>query len=91
VSWEWDFGDGTSLETSSPGRPYDSDDPDATDYISHTYRSASHGWPLSVTSVWTATYTGQGVPGQLAVTGTVRQTTTHTLPAADYSGTLTGN
>jgi len=91
VSWEWDFEDGTSLNTSSPGRAYDSDDPDATDYISHTYRSASDGWPLSVTSVWTATYTVQGVPGQLAVMGVVRRTTTHTLPAADYSGTLTGN
>ena len=37
VSWEWDFGDGATLVTSSPGRPYDPNDPDATDYISHTY------------------------------------------------------
>ena len=91
VSWEWDFGDGTSLVTSTPGRPYDSSEPDATDYISHAYRIASDGWALSVTSVWTATYAVQGMPGQLDVTGAVRRTTTHTLPAADYSGTLTGN
>ena len=91
VSWQWDFGDGATLETSHPGRAYDGSDPDATDYISHTYRHANDGWPLSVTSVWTATYTVQGMPGELAVTGAVRRTTTHALPAAEYSGTLTGN
>jgi hypothetical protein len=91
VNWEWDFGDGTTLETTSPGRPYDANEPDATDYISHAYLSASDGWALSVTSVWTATYTVQGIPGQLAVTGAVRRTSTHTLAAADYSATLTGN
>ncbi len=91
VSWEWDFGDGTSLTTSSPGRPYDINEPDATNYLSHTYRSASDGWPLSVTSVWTAMYTVQGMPGELAVTGAVRRSATRTLPAADYSGVLTGN
>ncbi len=91
VSWVWDFGDGASLVTSTPGRPYDSSDPDASDYVSHTYRSASDGWALSVTSVWTASYTVQGMPGSLAVSGAVRRTTAHALPAADYSGTLTGN
>ncbi len=91
VSWEWAFGDGTTLVTSSPGRPYDVNDPDATDYIRHTYTRASAGWPLSVTSVWTATYTVDGVPGQLDVNGTVRRTTTRTLAAADYGSVLTGN
>jgi hypothetical protein len=91
VSWEWDFGDGGTLVTSSPGRPYDSNDPDATDYLSHTYRTASEGWPLSVTSVWTATYTVQGLPGQLVVDGTVRRTTNRTLAAAEYGSVLTGN
>ena len=91
VSWEWDFGDGTSLTTSNPGRPYDSSEPDATDYLTHTYRSASDGRPLSVTSVWTATYTVQGIPGELTVTGAVRRTTTHALAADEYSGVLTGN
>ncbi|HEX4430900.1 MAG TPA: hypothetical protein VHZ96_16655, partial [Frankiaceae bacterium] len=83
--------DGTTLETTSPGRPYDANEPDATDYISHAYLSASDGWALSVTSVWTATYTVQGMPGELNVTGAVRRTSTHTLAAADYSATLTGN
>ena len=91
VSWEWDFGDGGTLVTSSPGRPYDGRDPDATDYLSHTYRTASKGWPLSVTSVWTATYTVQGLPGQLVVDGTVRRTTTRSLAAAEYGSILTGN
>jgi hypothetical protein len=91
VSWEWDFGDGASLATTSPGRPYDVSDPNATDYISHTYRTASDGRPLTVTSVWTATYTVQGMPGPLAVTGAVRRSTTRILPAAEYSSILTGN
>jgi hypothetical protein len=91
VSWEWDFGDGATLVTSSPGRPYDPDDPDAADYISHTYERASDGWALSVTSVWTATYTVQGFPGTATVDGTVRRTTTRTLPASDYGSVLTGN
>ena len=91
VSWEWDFGDGATLVTASPGRPYDSSDPDATDYLSHTYRTASDGWPLSVTSVWTATYTVQGFSGQLAVDGSVRRTTAHPLAAAEYGSVLTGN
>ncbi len=91
VSWEWDFGDGATLTTTSPGRRYDVNDPDATDYISHTYTQASAGRPLSVTSVWTATYTVQGVPGRLDVNGAVRRTTTRTLAAADYGSVLTGN
>ena len=91
VSWAWDFGDGTTLVTSSPGRPYDVNNPDATDYISHTYTHAGDGYGLSVTSVWTATYTIEGVTGEQAVAGSVRRTTTHTLAAADYGSVLTGN
>jgi hypothetical protein len=91
VSWEWDFGDGATLVTSSPGRPYDVSDPDATDYISHTYARASDGYPLSVTSVWTATYAVQGFPGTFTVDGAVRRTTSRTLAAADYGSVLTGN
>ena len=77
--------------TSNPGRPYDANDPGATDYISHTYQRASDGWPLSVTSVWTATYTVQGFPGTATVDGAVRRTTTRALAAADYGSVLTGN
>jgi hypothetical protein len=91
VSWEWDFGDGSSLETSNPGRAYDVNDPDATDYITHAYRSASDGYALAVTSIWTATYTVQGMPGEQAVTGAVRRTTTRSLAASNYGGVLTGN
>jgi hypothetical protein len=91
VSWQWDFGDGSTLTTTSPGRPYDVNDPNATDYISHTYTRAGNGYALSVTSVWTATYTIQGTAGRQPVDGAVRRTTTHTLAAADYGSVLTGN
>jgi hypothetical protein len=91
VSWEWDFGDGATLVTSNPGRPYDANDPDDAGYVSHTYTHPSDGYPLTVTSVWTATYTIQGVPGTLAVDGAVRRTTAHTLAAAEYGSILTGN
>ncbi len=90
VSWEWDFGDGETLSTSSPGRPYTAADPELSHYLTHTYRSANAGWPVSVTAVWTATYTVDGMPGTQSVTGHVRRTTTKSLPAADYGGTLTG-
>jgi hypothetical protein len=91
VSWEWDFGDGESLTTTDPGRPYDPSDPDPSHYLTHAYQQASTGWQLSVTSVWTATYTVEGLPGTTPVTGAVRRTTTRSLPAADYGSTLTGN
>lgn len=91
VTWAWDFGDGESLTTSAPGRAYSVADTDLTHYLTHTYRKASPGWGLSVTAVWTATYTVAGLPGTRTVTGEVRRTSNRSLPAADYAGTLTGN
>jgi hypothetical protein len=91
VRWEWDFGDGGLLSTSTPGKAYTVSDPDTSHYVTHTYRTANTGWPLSVTSVWTATYTVAGMPGTRAVTGAVRRTTSHSLAAAEYGSTLTGN
>lgn len=91
VRWLWDFGDGESLTTSTSGRAYSAADPDSTHYLTHTYRKANPGWRLSVTSVWTATYTVAGMPGTRTVTGEVQRTSTRSLAAADYAGTLTGN
>ena len=91
VNWQWDFGDGGTLSTDSPGRSYAINDPNPAHYLTHTYRSANEGWPLSVTSVWSATYTVEGLPAVNDVTGTVRRTSTRPLPAADYASTLTGN
>ncbi len=91
VHWEWDFGDGSTLSTTTPGRAYVATDPDTSHYLTHTYTESNKGWPLSVTAVWTATYTVDGMPGTTAVTGAVSRTSTRSLPAADYAGTLTGN
>ena len=91
VQWAWDFGDGTTLVTASPGKAYDGSDPRNGGYVTHTYRSASKAWPLTVTSVWTATYTVQGVAGVQAVASAVRRTTARRLTAADYGSVLTGN
>jgi hypothetical protein len=91
VQWVWDFGDGTTLVTTSPGKAYDGSDPRNGGYVTHTYKSANKAWPLTVTSVWTATYTVQGVGGIQAVTTAVRRTTAHPLAAAEYGSVLTGN
>lgn len=49
VSFAWDFGDGTTLVTSDPGRPW----PDPT--VTHTYRRAgSH--LISLTTTWSGQY-----------------------------------
>jgi hypothetical protein len=91
VRWEWNFGDGTTLVTNSPGKAYDGTDPAEGGYITHTYKTANKAWPLTVTSIWTATYTVQGVAGVQAVTKPVQRTSAHPLAAAEYGSVLTGN
>jgi hypothetical protein len=91
VQWVWDFGDGATLVTSSPGKAYDGTDPADGGYVTHTYRTANRAWPLTVTSVWTATYTVQGVGGVQTVTNAVRRTTAHPLASAEYGSVLIGN
>jgi hypothetical protein len=91
VRWEWSFGDGATLVTSSPGKAYDGTDPADGGYVTHTYKAANKAWPLTVTSVWTATYTVQGVAGVQLVTNAVQRTSAHPLAAAEYGSVLTGN
>jgi hypothetical protein len=91
VQWVWDFGDGTTLVTNSPGKAYDGSDPAEGGYVTHTYKTANKAWPLTVTANWTATYTVQGVAGIQTVTSAVRRTTSHPLAAAEYGSVLTGN
>jgi hypothetical protein len=91
VQWVWDFGDGTTLVTTSPGKAYDGTDPANGGYVTHTYKTANTAWPLTVTSVWTATYTVQGVGGVQTVISAVRRTTAHPLASAEYGSVLTGN
>jgi hypothetical protein len=51
VSYQWEFGDGMTMTTSSPGNPYPQPSP-----VKHTYQrsSAAHpaGYPVSVTTVF---------------------------------------
>ena len=77
AAWVWDFGDGTTLVTGTPGKAYDGTDPAQGGYVTHTYKTANKAWPLTVTSVWTASYTVQGVAGIQTVTDAVRRTSTH--------------
>jgi hypothetical protein len=92
VRWEWNFGDGTTLVTSSPGKAYDGTDPaDGDGYVTHTYKTPSKAWPLTVTAIWTATYTVQGIAGIQQVENTVQRTSAHPLAAAEYGSVLTGN
>ena len=91
VSWEWDFGDGTTLRTGSPGRPFDPGDPNIDGYLTHTYTQAKDAYEVSVTAVWTATYTVAGQGGGFAVDGAVARTSTLRLRAADYASVLVGN
>jgi hypothetical protein len=92
VQWQWNFGDGTTLTTNNPGKAYDGTDPaDDDGYVTHAYKTANKAWPLTVTSIWTATYAVQGVAGIQTVTNAVQRTTAHPLAAAEYGSVLTGN
>ena len=65
-SWQWDFGDGTTLTTTSPGAAYPNHS------ITHTYRRRG-----SVTATVTTTWVGSvSVPemGDLPITETVTRT-----------------
>jgi len=49
VRYTWDFGDGTTLTTSAPGRPYPAFD------VTHMYEEPSTR-QITLTTTWTATY-----------------------------------
>jgi hypothetical protein len=61
VRWRWDFGDGTTRWTTSPGGRW----PDTS--VSHTYRRAAQR-TASVTAVWRGEYVVEGL-GPFAVPG----------------------
>ncbi len=67
--YAWDFGDGATLTTTDPGRPW----PDAT--LTHTYPHTGT-YRIALTTTWTATYalaggaTVRDVPGTATTTST---------------------
>lgn len=64
--WLWDFGDGESLTTTSPGRP-------GTLEIAHAYQRVGH-LSVRVTVEWTGTFRIAGVGEQYPINGTARVT-----------------
>lgn len=63
--WEWTFEPGVTMRFTSPGGPYPNKD------VTYTYRSPGER-TVTVTTVWTATYTGP--TGTAAVDGVVTRT-----------------
>ena len=87
--WRWNFGDGAVATTDWPGRPYDGTLPadDPQHYLLHAYRDPGT-LTVTVTAVWSATYTVAGVPGTTAMAGTVTRASSATLPVREYAANL---
>ena len=84
VSFNWDWGDGQSFETTDPGSPY----PNYT--VSHPYEVTGNGYVIRLPTSWSARWriAGQGQWHQ--VNGTVTTTETSSpfnLYIADSYGT----
>ena len=91
--WSIDFGDGTVLNSDSPGRAYDGTDP-ATDpghYLAHAYTAAATSRTISVTITWTATFTLGDDPTPLTMNGTVTRGSSLAVPVDEAESLLTGN
>lgn len=71
VEYAWDFGDGETLTTTSPGNPYPSFD------VAHTYREATSA-TVVLTTIWKGTYRVDEDPdGEWRdISGTATTTTT---------------
>lgn len=67
--YAWDFGDGATLTTTDPGRPW----PDGT--LTHAYPHVG-AYRITLTTTWTATYTLAGGPAARDVPGTATTTST---------------
>lgn len=75
TSFVWHHGDGTSQETTTPGKPW-TEGADTADLITHTYAKTSEGLDLSVDTTWSAQFQVAGQPGWRPVDGTVTITGT---------------
>ncbi len=87
--WQWDYGDGTITTSDWPGRPYDGTLPadDPRHYLLHAYRAPAT-LRVTVTAVWSATYTVAGQPGTTPMPGTVNRASSTTLPVREYAAAL---
>lgn len=66
----WHHGDGTSQETTSPGKAW-TEGADMAELITHTYAKTSSGLELSVDTTWSAQFKVVGQPDWRPVDGTV--------------------
>ena len=69
TSYTWDFGDGTTLTTTSPGHPYPNHD------VAHPYPRPGT-YTVTLTTTWTGRYRLAGTATWATVTGTATTTTT---------------
>lgn len=90
-SWTWSFGDGTSQQTSTPGRAYDGTDPTQAGegyYVQHTYRSKGQV-RLVVDAHWTATVTRGDTGATFPLTGKVLREQAVNFPVREARAQLT--
>lgn len=78
--WTWDFGDGTGLATAIAGSAF----PDLA--VAHGY-SRGGRYRVMVTTIWSATYTVDGL-GPFPVPAPVTQTDTTVVPVGQARGVL---
>ena len=84
TSFNWDWGDGQSFETTDPGSPY----PNYT--VSHPYEVTGNGYVIRLRTSWTARWRIAGQTQWHQVNGTVTTTETSSpfnLYIADSYGT----
>jgi hypothetical protein len=91
--WTINFGDGTALDSDTPGRGYDGTDPvtDTSHYLQHTYTEPAAGRTITVTVTWTATFTLGADPTPQTMDGTVTRTSSTAVPVDQAESLLTGN
>ena len=77
----WNFGDGTTLLTSKPGRPYP-----ATD-ITHSY-SVPGTYIVSVATIWSGSFTVSGITKEIP--GAIRQVSTVDIKVVGASTKFVG-
>ena len=84
VSFNWDWGDGQSFDTTDPGTPY----PNYT--VSHAYEVTGNGYVIKLRTSWSARWRIAGQAQWHQVNGTVTTTETSSpfnLYFADSYGT----
>ncbi|WP_223145171.1 PKD domain-containing protein [Actinotalea subterranea] len=69
TSYTWDFGDGTTITTTSPGHPYPDHD------VTHPYTRVGT-WTITLTTTYTGRYTLADDPTWHTINGTATTTTT---------------